>query len=240
MRMVIIEPNAVLKEGLERILTNRGHSVLQSVENVDALRALTEPSDDMAVVLRVSGDSSLIDTVPRVRQVLGDVICIVLSAKFDSGTTIAAIKAGAHALLDESTSSDAFLKTIDLVGSGYAVISLDNLTGQNFTNAPARCPESITAGNDAKNEANRPDNNGAGRMPSLSPREMAILEMLQEGEPNKVIARRLCLTESTVKVHLKAILRKIRVKNRTQAAIWALQQENLLETSRTHSQSPSG
>ena len=43
-----------------------------------------------------------------------------------------------------------------------------------------------------------------------------------QGAPNKVIAYQLRITEATVKVHVKAILRKIRVKNRTQAAIWAM------------------
>ena len=58
--------------------------------------------------------------------------------------------------------------------------------------------------------------------PNLSPRELSILKLLRDGEPNKSIARQLVLTESTVKVHLKSILRKIRVKNRTQAAVWAM------------------
>jgi DNA-binding NarL/FixJ family response regulator len=54
----------------------------------------------------------------------------------------------------------------------------------------------------------------------LSSREMRILELVSEGLSNKEIARRLCITESTCKVHLKAILRKLQCKNRTQAAIW--------------------
>ena len=45
--------------------------------------------------------------------------------------------------------------------------------------------------------------------------------MLMQGASNKVIARNLVITESTVKVHMKAILRKLRLQNRTQAAIWA-------------------
>ena len=56
---------------------------------------------------------------------------------------------------------------------------------------------------------------------SLSRREMAILRTLTEGASNKIIARKLVITESTVKVHMKAILRKLRLQNRTQAAIWA-------------------
>lgn len=47
------------------------------------------------------------------------------------------------------------------------------------------------------------------------------LQCLVEGDANKVISRRLHIANATVKVHIKAILRKLRVKNRTQAAIWA-------------------
>jgi two-component system, NarL family, nitrate/nitrite response regulator NarL len=55
----------------------------------------------------------------------------------------------------------------------------------------------------------------------LSVREMAVLMGLREGQPNKEIARGLGITEATVKVHVKAILRKARVRNRTQVALWA-------------------
>ena len=55
----------------------------------------------------------------------------------------------------------------------------------------------------------------------LSNREVEILRCLLDGDPNKVISRRLGIADATVKVHIKAILRKLRVQNRTQAAIWA-------------------
>jgi two-component system nitrate/nitrite response regulator NarL len=55
----------------------------------------------------------------------------------------------------------------------------------------------------------------------LSTRETVILRCLMEGDSNKIIARKFDITEATVKVHVKAILRKIHAKNRTQAAIWA-------------------
>jgi two-component system nitrate/nitrite response regulator NarL len=60
-------------------------------------------------------------------------------------------------------------------------------------------------------------------VPGLSERENQILRALVRGHSNKVIARMFSLTEATVKVHMKSILRKIRVANRTQAAIWAVQ-----------------
>jgi two-component system, NarL family, nitrate/nitrite response regulator NarL len=56
---------------------------------------------------------------------------------------------------------------------------------------------------------------------TLSQRETGVLRCLMQGEPNKTIARQFEITEATVKVHIKAILRKISVRNRTQAAVWA-------------------
>ncbi len=66
--------------------------------------------------------------------------------------------------------------------------------------------------------ANIPPDNSFG----LSEREMQILQCLVQGDSNKLIANRLSITEATVKVHMKSLLRKINVSNRTQAAIWAL------------------
>jgi two-component system nitrate/nitrite response regulator NarL len=62
-----------------------------------------------------------------------------------------------------------------------------------------------------------------GGVHGLSEREEQILKSLVQGHSNKVIARMCTVTEATVKVHMKSILRKIRATNRTQAAIWALQ-----------------
>lgn len=63
----------------------------------------------------------------------------------------------------------------------------------------------------------------------LSLREIEILACLVSGHPNKIISRQLEISEATVKVHVKAILRKVGVQNRTQAAIWAVG-ERLNET----------
>src|SRR6202022_267621 len=63
--------------------------------------------------------------------------------------------------------------------------------------------------------------------PQLSTREKSILRCLIQGDSNKCIARKIDIAEATVKVHIKAILRKIRVHNRTQAAIWGMNNESL-------------
>jgi two-component system nitrate/nitrite response regulator NarL len=60
-------------------------------------------------------------------------------------------------------------------------------------------------------------------VPQLSERESQILEGIVCGYSNKMIARKCGITEATVKVHMKSILRKIQVANRTQAAVWAME-----------------
>jgi two-component system nitrate/nitrite response regulator NarL len=64
-------------------------------------------------------------------------------------------------------------------------------------------------------------NDTAAKHHNLSGREVEILKQLMEGESNKVIAKKLGIAEATIKIHVKTILRKVRVQNRTQAALWA-------------------
>src|SRR5260370_39172065 len=76
--------------------------------------------------------------------------------------------------------------------------------------------------------------------PHLSAQERRILQSLVEGNSNKVIARKIDIAEATVKVHLKAILRKIKVHNRTQAAIWAVNNKSHAEPRRVATLNGSG
>lgn len=68
----------------------------------------------------------------------------------------------------------------------------------------------------------------------LSAREVQILCCLADGYSNKQVARELDITEATVKVHVKTVLRKLRLMNRTQAAIWAVQNGFMRERTRPH------
>lgn len=79
-------------------------------------------------------------------------------------------------------------------------------------------PGGLVPGNRPPPPSSAPRFRGRG----LSPREREVLSHLLAGHSNKVIARHLGTSEATVKIHLKNLLRKIRVGNRTQAAVWAL------------------
>ena len=62
---------------------------------------------------------------------------------------------------------------------------------------------------------------------AMTPRQIEVLKLLAQGQSNKEIARNLDMPESTVKVHVKAILQKLGVKNRTQAAIAGMRQGHI-------------
>jgi two-component system, NarL family, nitrate/nitrite response regulator NarL len=58
-------------------------------------------------------------------------------------------------------------------------------------------------------------------MVSISPQQVAVLQCLLSGASNKEIARKLAISDGTVKVHIRVLLSKLKLKNRTQAAVWA-------------------
>jgi two-component system nitrate/nitrite response regulator NarL len=109
-------------------------------------------------------------------------------------------------------SRDILIKILELTCMDQRVFVLSDAMAMTVSNPMVKTADNT---NDVPNPA--------GASPTLSPRERQILVSLAEGGSNKAIARLYNLSEATVKVHLKAILRKTKTHNRTQAAIWAIQ-----------------
>jgi two-component system nitrate/nitrite response regulator NarL len=107
-------------------------------------------------------------------------------------------------------SRDILLKTLELVFMDQRA----------FVGPIAKTVLELTATTTSNNNEPKRESGSNG---SLSPRERQILVSLAEGKSNKLIARQYSLSEATVKVHLKAVLRKLRKHNRTEAAIWAIE-----------------
>jgi two-component system, NarL family, nitrate/nitrite response regulator NarL len=128
---------------------------------------------------------------------------VVLASEADSREIAFDEVALLSGMLTYGLSADAFVQSLRLICSGERVFPHDL--------AVARRPKDPAAGDEPRSNADR-----------LSPREREILTYLVAGDSNKLIARHLGITEATVKVHLKSVLRKIAVDNRTQAAIWAM------------------
>jgi two-component system nitrate/nitrite response regulator NarL len=210
----ILSETTLFRDGLARILARSSFRVVAQV-SADKLPKLQGAKAPKLFVVAFEG------SLPRELGIL-DVIQrgypeahIVVVASHASPDEIGrAFRSGARGFVASSISSDALLKCLEVVIGGGTVLQGDaSAFFAPRCSEPARYLPNIVE----PRAPAEPDNS-----PPLSSRELVILRSLVNGDSNKHIARQLEIAEATVKVHVKAILRKIRVRNRTQAAIWAM------------------
>lgn len=140
------------------------------------------------------------------REALPGVPVVVVSDREDRSAVIDALNLGARAYFPSSLDPDNLIETLRYVQKGGTFIPLSAVV--NATVQPKR-----------------PQGTGGRRTErrSLTPSEQRVLELLKKGQPNKVIARELDIEETTVKVHVRRIMKKLNAANRTQAALVAQQ-----------------
>lgn len=148
------------------------------------------------------------ETLLQLRQLRSatDARLVILASDMSPASVSMALQVGLDGHLNKSMSSEALRRSLHLVMLGEAVF-------------PAHIATLLSGGS---GEMPTPAPSGA-LASDLSKREIEILRCLLAGQSNKTIARNLCITESTVKMHFKNVMRKIRAQNRTQAAVWAIQ-----------------
>ncbi|WP_286192094.1 response regulator transcription factor [Roseomonas genomospecies 6] len=129
---------------------------------------------------------------------------VILTTDLCTRRLSGALGAGAHGYLMKDIACEALMQSLKLVMMGEKVF-------------PTHLAELLINGRSEELATEVP-----ARRKGLSQREIQILRCLLNGNSNKMIANHLHITEATVKVHLKSLLRKINASNRTQAAIWAL------------------
>jgi len=198
---LLVEPNGLFREGLKRILAGTAYGLTISGADFDEIGPMPEAggSEFLLIVDAAQDHPATCERVRFLKMQYSSMRVVMLVERYDLEQMLAAIESGVSAYLLKSMSHEALLKTLDLVMLGETVF-----------------PVAVLA--QLQDPASAPD---PGDVNGLTRRERAILECLTDGASNKVIARRLDIAESTVKVHIKAILRKLKAKNRTQAAMWA-------------------
>jgi DNA-binding NarL/FixJ family response regulator len=144
-------------------------------------------------------------------EVLPGVPVVVVSDREDWSAIFDALSHAVRAYFPSSLDPDILLETLRLVQRGGTFIPFDVLI-----NAPMHRKRPQSA------EAKRTEMRG------LTPSEQRVLELLKKGKPNKVIARDLDIEESTVKVHVRRIMKKLNAANRTQAALVAQQMADVV------------
>jgi two-component system, NarL family, nitrate/nitrite response regulator NarL len=211
---LLVEPNTLLREGLKRILSETAYSPVTLSSSFDEALAGWEPGANPFLLI-LDGVRDHEEACRQIRQLkdqYASVRVLMLVDQYDLKQIISAFQAGVDAYLVKSVSCEVLVKTLDLVVLGEVV----------FPSAVLELlrEHALRGGGEAEAPSIGKDTEGY-QAKGLSVRETVILRCLMEGDSNKLIARKFDITEATVKVHVKAILRKIHAKNRTQAAIWA-------------------
>lgn len=205
--VALLSSNGILREGLRHILTSHSLRMTCAVNDPGAISFPDETVDRGATRIIIVDDgtaSECLELCDAVRQRHPDARLVILADRFDFDAVVGAFRQGIDGYLVKEISSEPLIGVLRLVALGEKVLPSEMATCMGERPYPITCSADLSDVN-------------------LSEREIEVLRLLIMGSANKVIGRRLGICEATVKVHVKAALRKLRVENRTQAAIWAVQ-----------------
>ncbi|ALG71022.1 transcriptional regulator [Azospirillum thiophilum] len=202
----LIDANKLFREGMKRLFEGTPFNVVGEAgtlrEGLSSLDTGTTP--DLILIDLPSGADEEVEAMRVLREAHPSIRIVILTNDLCTRRLSAALGAGAGGYLLKDIACEALMQSLKLVMMGEKVF-------------PTHLAALLVSG--------RTDDMGTElptRRKGLSQREVQILRCLLNGNSNKMIANHLNITEATVKVHLKSLLRKINASNRTQAAIWAL------------------
>jgi two-component system, NarL family, nitrate/nitrite response regulator NarL len=210
-RLLVVDDHTLFRRGLVALLA--AHDTVQVVgEAGDAAEAVHKArtlQPDVVLLDNHLPGATGIQALGDLREAAPAAKLVLLTVSEDERDLQAALRAGAHGYLLKSIEGDMLLAAIQRVMAGQPVISPE-LMGKLVAavQAPA---EAAAAQGPGGPDASTP----------LSPREHAVLQEIVRGASNKEIARSLQIAETTVKIHVQHILRKLGVSSRVQAAVAA-------------------
>jgi two-component system, NarL family, nitrate/nitrite response regulator NarL len=217
-RAVLICGNVLLGEGIKHILSKTCFRVQEgAAHHPSSLSLLPEPEVILFVAEATRSPSEIAEIIRGLKAQCEAARIVLLANSLEGDFIMLAYQSGAAGVLHTAAAPEVLIKSLELIMLGERVFPAAAILSA--VNGLAPLPQEDQHGT---TEA-RIDSRLLGKS-RLSYREQEILCLLTQGAPNKVIARKLNVAEATVKVHIKAILRKIGAQNRTQAAIWATQQ----------------
>ncbi|MES0217226.1 response regulator transcription factor [Mesorhizobium sp. C280B] len=218
---VLVSPSELLRDGLVRILDAAKFRILFSAACVyDLLQKPLAQHRSILLIMDVGGtdvDAGFAQ-IADFKAVYPTSHVVALADHCRSTDIVSAFRAGADGYLTKVAAYDTFIKALELVMLGQTVLPAETSTF--IQDIRHGLKHDVVADELAKVVVKVEHEDQ--ELSILSNRENCILRRLIEGKSNKAIAREINIAEATVKVHVKAILRKIRVRNRTQAAVWAM------------------
>ena len=227
--VVIIDKSELYRVGLKHALPSDRYRVVGEYSFLDEVSPILLKKYQCLMLVGVDDVSDLLSTINKMNDLPISYIVTLSYHRPDREELFSFIAAGSDSyLIKDEITEEMLLKTLDLVLLGGSVIPRRCIpAARDGVTAGQALSEEIPAGVEAPRgtcEELQPSNS------RLTEREQAILMRLTHGASNKHIARDLDIAEATVKVHVKSVLRKLRVQNRTQAAMRAHQELRLPQT----------
>lgn len=209
LRVLLIDDHTLFRVGLEGLLASRGIEIVASVDSgYEAQRLVDELNPDVILLdMRMPGINGL-EVLAMLREKNETLPIVMLTTSTEENDLLKSLRSGAQGYLLKDMEPDELVLALRDIVAGKTVVAPD------LAPILAKAVQGKTAEN---------EDNDDSPFSVLTPRETEILGLLAEGQSNKAIARNLGISDGTVKLHVKAILRKLDVHSRVEAAVMAVQ-----------------
>jgi two-component system nitrate/nitrite response regulator NarL len=211
MRVLLIDDHSLVRKGLEQLLASRGVDVVASAgSGREGIALATELKPDIILLDVKMPEMSGTETLKHLRDAGITSPILMLTMSREEEDLKAALRNGANGYLLKDMDHE------DLVPALQDALRGNNVVAKELIGSLTR----LVQGQSAKPAAKADPGNV---LADLTPRELEILRHLAEGQSNKGIGRALDITDGTVKLHVKSILRKLGVRSRVEAAVLAVE-----------------
>lgn len=204
MRIVLADDQPLVRNGIASLLRARGHDVAgEAGDGQEALEVVRRTRPDLVLMdLRMPVLDGL-NATRLLKTEFPHVKVVILTVSDDEQDLVDAVKSGAHGYLLKDLEAEEFFEALDAIEHGESVIPprLGRQLWEEFGQAPG--------------EPEPPIDEDA-----LTDREHEVLRLVAAGHTNREIADRLAISENTVKFHMRGILDKLHLRNRTEVAHW--------------------
>jgi len=209
MRVMLIDDHALFRIGLQELLERRGIEVIAVGNCLQGIDLVTDEQPDVVLLDMRMPDMTGIEVLKQLRQNEQKMPISMLTTSREESDVIDSLQNGAQGYLLKDMEPDELIDALHQIVQGNTVVANE------LTVVLAKAVQGETQTKDPP----------ASSLDELTPREREILCHLADGQSNKVIARNLGISDGTVKLHVKAILRKLEVHSRVEAAVIAVEQD---------------
>jgi len=219
-RLMVVDDHPLFRRGLVALLTQEERFVVlhEAADAGEAVRCVAREKPDLILLDNHLPGVRGVDAIAGLKEVAPEVKILMLTVSENEQDLSAALKAGADGYLLKTINADDLSESILKVLNGQSVVSPE-MTSKLVA---AFRDSSATQGGSPLADPSGPGAAATGDgLEMLSAREREILTLIARGASNKLIARDLDIAETTVKIHVQHILRKLNLSSRVQAAVYA-------------------